>query len=158
VDRDNVYVALSDLGWKKVERGGRRTVTGSTLELDPAAGGGLFALSLKTGEIVWKKLVSACQGRGGCSPAQSAAVTAIPGAVLSGSMDGHLRAYSTGDGRVLWDVDTAREYETVNGVKASGGSMDGPGPVVAGGMVYVTSGYGAWGGIPGNALLAFKAE
>ncbi|HTM49289.1 MAG TPA: PQQ-binding-like beta-propeller repeat protein [Bryobacteraceae bacterium] len=96
VDRDNVYVALSDLGWKKVERGGRRTVTGSMLELDPAAGGGLFALSLKTGEIVWKKLVSACQGRGGCSPAQSAAVTAIPGAVLSGSMDGHLRAYSTG--------------------------------------------------------------
>jgi polyvinyl alcohol dehydrogenase (cytochrome) len=61
-------------------------------------------------------------------------------------MDSHLRACSN------------RDFQTVNGVKASGGSMDGPGPVVAGGMVYVTSGYGAWGGIPGNALLAFKVE
>ena len=41
--------------------------------------------------------------------------------VFSGSLDGHLRAYSTRDGAVLWDVDTIRSYDTVNGVKASGG-------------------------------------
>jgi polyvinyl alcohol dehydrogenase (cytochrome) len=36
--------------------------------------------------------------------------------------------------------------------------MNGPGPTVAGGMVYVNSGYGAFGLRPGNVLLAFDAE
>ena len=58
----------------------------------------------------------------GCSPAQSAAVTAIPGVVFSGSMDGHLRAYSAEDGKVLWDFDTARAYQAVNGVAGHGGT------------------------------------
>jgi outer membrane protein assembly factor BamB len=88
----------------------------------------------------------------------SSAVTAISGAVFSGSVDGHLRAYSTASGEVLWDVDTGREYETVNGQKARGGSLDGPGPVIAGGMLYVNSGYGQWGGMPGNVLLAFSID
>ena len=55
------------------------------------------------------------RGRTDCSPAQSAAVTAIPGVVFSGSVDGHLRAYSAETGEVLWDTDTEREFETVNG-------------------------------------------
>jgi hypothetical protein len=38
-------------------------------------------------------------------------------------------------------VDTAIEYHAVNGVKAKGGSIDGPGPVVVGGTLYVNSGY-----------------
>jgi polyvinyl alcohol dehydrogenase (cytochrome) len=46
----------------------------------------------------------------------------------------------------------------VNGVAARGGSLDGPGVVIAGGMLYVNSGYGAMGGIPGNVLLAFSVE
>ena len=75
--------------------------------------------------------------------------------VFSGSLDGHLRAYSTRDGTVLWDVDTIRSYDTVNGVKASGGAIDGPGAVVSGGMVFVNSGYMRFGGQPGNVLLAF---
>ena len=57
-------------------------------------------------------------------------VTAIPGVVFSGSHDGHLRAYSTRDGAVIWDFDTVQDYKTVNGVKGSGGAIDGPGPVV----------------------------
>jgi polyvinyl alcohol dehydrogenase (cytochrome) len=85
-------------------------------------------------------------------------VTVIPGAVFSGALDGHLRAYSTADGRIFWDVDTAIEYTTVNGVKAAGGSIDGPGPVVVGGMLYVNSGYGFLGGMPGNVLLAFSVD
>jgi polyvinyl alcohol dehydrogenase (cytochrome) len=84
-------------------------------------------------------------------------VTAIPGVVFSGSQDGHLRAYTSEDGRVLWDFDTVRGYETVNGVSGSGGSLNGPGPVVVGGMVYVNSGYGR-AGMPGNVLLAFGPE
>jgi polyvinyl alcohol dehydrogenase (cytochrome) len=68
-----------------------------------------------------------------------------------------LRAYSTGTGEILWDMNTAREYETVNG-KARGGSMDSGGPAIAGGMVFVNSGYGQWGGMPGNVLLAFSVS
>ena len=75
--------------------------------------------------------------------------------MFSGSLDGHLRAYAADDGRVLWDVDTVREYKAVNGVTGRGGSLDGPGPVVVGGMVFVNSGYSRFGGMPGNVLLAF---
>jgi cytochrome c553 len=79
-------------------------------------------------KIVWSAKPPVCpDGRDGCSSAQSAAVTAIPGAVFSGSVDGHLRAYSTSDGAVLWDTDTAREFDTVNGKPAHGGS-DAAGP------------------------------
>ena len=77
--------------------------------------------------------------------------------VFSGSVDGHLRAYSTQDGAIVWDYDTAQEYYSVNDVETKGGSLDGPGPTIAGGMVYVYTGYGFWGGIAGNALLAFEA-
>jgi polyvinyl alcohol dehydrogenase (cytochrome) len=85
-------------------------------------------------------------------------VTAIPGIAFSGSVDGHLRAYSTDDGAVVWDFDTVGSYETVNGVPAQGGSMDGPGPVIAGGMLFVNSGYPSGGGIPGNVFLAFSVD
>jgi polyvinyl alcohol dehydrogenase (cytochrome) len=85
-------------------------------------------------------------------------VSAIPGVVFSGSIDGHLRAYSTATGVVLWDVDTAREFDRVNGKAAHGGSLDVSGPAVVNGMVFVNSGYGQWGGIPGNVLLAFSVQ
>jgi polyvinyl alcohol dehydrogenase (cytochrome) len=126
--------------------------------LDPKAGGGLVALRLSDGGRAWyaTPIVCAPAAPAGCSPAQSAAVTAIPGLVFSGSMDGNLRAYSAEEGRIEWDFATAREFETVNGVKAKGGSMDGPGAVVAHGMVFVNSGYSRFGGMPGNVLLAFE--
>jgi polyvinyl alcohol dehydrogenase (cytochrome) len=75
--------------------------------------------------------------------------------VFAGSMDGHLRAYDAKTGEVIWDVATAEPFDTVNGVPARGGAINGSGPVVANGWVYVQSGYGALGGMPGNALLAF---
>ncbi len=122
--------------------------------------GGMRAVRLDTGQQVWsmppqQKL---CADGRGCSAAQGGAVTAIPGAVLSGSLDGGLRAYAAKDGAIIWTFDTNREFPTVNGVKANGGGMDGPGPVVAGGMLYVNSGYGGIVGRPGNVLLAFAVE
>jgi polyvinyl alcohol dehydrogenase (cytochrome) len=75
--------------------------------------------------------------------------------VFSGANDGVLRAYSTRDGSIVWSVNTEREYTTVNGVAGKGASMLGPGPVIAGSMLFVTSGYGAFGGRPGNVLLAY---
>jgi polyvinyl alcohol dehydrogenase (cytochrome) len=148
-DADNVYAALSDIGFRPSKS------SAGAQELDPKAGGGLFALNLATGKRVWATPAPGCSERPGCSPAQSAAVTVIPGVVFSGSVDGHLRAYSTKDGHIVWDVDTIRDYQTVNGVKARGGAIDGPGPVLVGGMLYVNSGYGLFGGGAGNVLLAF---
>jgi len=78
--------------------------------------------------------------------------------VFSGSVDGHLRGFATEDGRIVWDFDTVRDYQTVNGVRAKGGSLDGAGPVVVGGMLFVNSGYARNGGISGNVLLAFAPE
>ena len=122
--------------------------------------GGLLAIGLSSGERIWHTPAPAlsCKGALGCSGAQSAAVSVIPGVVFSGSVDGHLRAYDTGDGRIIWDFDTARDFDTVNGVRASGGSIDGGGPVVVGGMVFAGSGYGRWRGRPGNVLLAFAVQ
>ena len=119
--------------------------------------GGLHAVTLATGQRAWFAAPPppACGSGRGCNAAQSAAVTVIPGAVFSGSNDGALRVYSTADGAILWEFDTNREFTTVNGVAARGASMIGPGPVIAGGMVFVNSGYGAFGGRPGNVLLAF---
>jgi polyvinyl alcohol dehydrogenase (cytochrome) len=73
-------------------------------------------------------------------------------------MDGHLRGYTAEDGKVIWDFDTAREFQTVNGIKAKGGSIDGPGPVVVNGMVFINSGYSRFGGIAGNVLLSFSPD
>jgi polyvinyl alcohol dehydrogenase (cytochrome) len=128
--------------------------------LDPTKGGGLTALRIADGARVWHAPPVPCtEGMPvGCSPAQSAAVTAIPGVVFSGSNDGHIRGYSAEDGRIIWDFDTRREFQTVNGVTAKGGSIDGPGAVVVGGMLFVNSGYSRFGGMPGNVLLAFAAN
>lgn len=89
-------------------------------------------------------------------PGLSAAVTVIPGVVFTSGLDGMLRAFSANDGKSLWEFDTAQEFQTVNGVKAHGGSIGSAGATVAGGMVFVNSGYtGFQGGVPGNVLLAF---
>jgi polyvinyl alcohol dehydrogenase (cytochrome) len=123
--------------------------------------GGLVALRLSDGQPVWRAapLPPRCSwGARGCLAAQSQAVTAIPGVVFSGSEDGHLRAYASGDGRVIWDMDTAQSFATVNGVPAAGGSLDNGGPTLAGGILFVNSGYGRILGEPGNALLAFSVD
>ena len=160
-DGARVYAALSDVQPEPAPpgtAGAQPSAFGVPLRLNPKVGGGLFALNPETGDIVWSTPHPGCGERPGCSPAQSAAVTAIPGVVFSGGLDGHLRAYASGNGAIVWDVDTAQKYETVNGVPANGGSLDGPGPVVVGGMLFVNSGYAFIGGMPGNVLLAFSVD
>jgi polyvinyl alcohol dehydrogenase (cytochrome) len=78
--------------------------------------------------------------------------------VLSGSIDGGLRAYNTANGDVIWVYDTNKDFETVNGVKAAGASLEAAGPIVAGGMLFINSGYGGLAGRPGNVLLAFGLD
>ena len=156
-DDANIYVAISDAAVNGVADS--KAPGGYRLALDPNKGGGLYALNLKSGEIAWSAKPAVCPPtQATCSPAQSAAVTAIPGAVFSGALDGHMRAYSTKDGSVIWDFDTVREFSTVNGRPAHGGSIDATGAAVVGGKVFVTSGYNQWGGLPGNVLLVFSAD
>jgi polyvinyl alcohol dehydrogenase (cytochrome) len=133
---------------------------GATIRtLDSKLGGGVSALRIADGSRVWYAEPVPCPpSKANCSPAQSAALTTIAGVLFSGSMDGVLRAYNTRDGKVLWEYDTVRDFETVNGVKAKGGAIDGPGAVVANGMVFVPSGYTRQGGMSGNVLLAFGVE
>jgi len=158
-DGRKIYAAVSDIVRTPVkdhELADLRTAT-----LDPQQGGGLTALRIDDGSQVWRTPAPhTCDPpKPGCSPAQPAAITAVgPGVIFSGSVDGHMRAYSAEDGAILWDFDTAREFETVNGVKGHGGSIDGPGAVVVNGMVYVNSGYARQNGMPGNVLLAFGVE
>ncbi len=140
VDGQRAYFAVSDLTQPKP--------------------GGLHAVNLVTGEPAWvaPPPPAMCVAGRGCNAAQLAALTAIPGIVFSGSNDGALRAFSADTGAVVWTFDSNRDFETVNGVPARGASVTGPGPTVVDGMVFVNSGYGALGGRPGNALLAFGVE
>jgi polyvinyl alcohol dehydrogenase (cytochrome) len=138
-DRRHAYFPLSD--WR---------------DSNPAAGGGLFALNLSTGRRAWYAPPPKpdCADLIGCSAAQMAPPTAIPGVVFSGSLDGHLRAYDAHSGAVIWDFNTARDFKTINGVKAHGGSLNNGGPAVADGMLYVNAGY--TNELNGNILLAFS--
>jgi polyvinyl alcohol dehydrogenase (cytochrome) len=126
-------------------------------DLMTPAPGGLRALNPVDGQLVWEHppLTKLCGIEPGCSAGQGGPLTAIPGAVLNGGMDGGLRAYDSKDGAILWTFDTNKDFHTVNGVQAHGGSMDSAGPIVVDGMVYVTSGSGGLVGRPGNVLLAF---
>jgi polyvinyl alcohol dehydrogenase (cytochrome) len=151
-DADNIYVPLSDIAFKKAGL----SLTDSIP--DSEVGGGLFALRLRDGKQVWHTPPPGCNRRPNCSPAQSAPASVAAGVVFSGSVDGHLRAYSTTDGAIVWDFDTAKEFRTVNGTIARGGSIDVGGPAIADGIVLTTSGYGLWGGQRGNVLLAFSVE
>ena len=141
VDAQNAYFAVSDSA------------------VSPAAAGGLHAVRLATGQRAWYTAPSppACGAVGPqCHGAQSAAITVMPGVVFSGSSDGAMRAFAADSGKVIWEFNTNREFQTVNGIKASGGSIDAAGPIVVNGMLFFNSGY--FLGRPGNVLLAFAVE
>jgi polyvinyl alcohol dehydrogenase (cytochrome) len=141
-DRGVVYIGISDFTAGK-----------------PEVGGGLIAMDLATGKKLWMTPAPrpACIATPGCSAAQPAPVTVIPGVAFLGSWDGHIRAYETRMGKIIWDFDTVQDFQTVNGVKARGGSINSMSPVVAGGTLYITSGYSG-AAMPGNVLLAFSVD
>lgn len=129
----------------------------------PLKSGAVAALHLTDGSHAWLAPIepAVIPSEAGRRPRRGfdAAVTALPGVVFAGGWDGVLRALSTDDGHSLWQYQTVRDYATVNGVLAKGGSLGAPGPVVAGGMLFVGSGYvGTGNGVPGNVLLAFSAQ
>jgi polyvinyl alcohol dehydrogenase (cytochrome) len=124
---------------------------------DPSSGGGLFALDAGTGKVAWHAPPPkpSCAGQRGCSSAQRAPPTVIPGAVIAPSMDGHIRAFAIKTGEVIWDFDAVRNYTTTNGIAAKGGSFAATGATVVDGFLYINSGYSS---MPGNVLLAFSTK
>jgi polyvinyl alcohol dehydrogenase (cytochrome) len=126
---------------------------------NPATGGGLFAIDAATGKVVWHTPppAPACLPKPGCNSAQLAPPSAIDGAVFSGSMDGHLRAFDMAVGKIIWDFDATQSFPTTNGIPANGGSFSATGPTIVDGMLYVNSGYGGQG-MAGNVLLAFSVN
>lgn len=119
---------------------------------------GIYALDVMTGNVIWKAATPPCGTRKSCIEANSAAPTVIPGVVFAGALDGYIRAYSSTNGRILWEYDTIREFQTVNGIQGKGGSIDGSSPTVSDGLLFVNTGYGLFGEFPGNVLLAFEVE
>lgn len=126
----------------------------------PESGGGVVALDIATGGKMWSTPAPKldCLGKTGCSAAQPGPTSLMEGAVFAGSDDGHMRAYDSASGRILWDFDSNRDFQTINGVKAQGGSIDSTGATIAGGMVYWNSGYSRIPIMPGNVLLAFSVD
>jgi polyvinyl alcohol dehydrogenase (cytochrome) len=125
----------------------------------PEKSGGMAAIDLGKGQPIWSTGNPPCGERKSCKPSHAAAVTAIPGVVFSGTMDGQLYAYAAASGKILWQFNSVQDYSTVNGMKANGGSMSNAGATVVGGMLFVHSGYSHHGAItPGNVLLAFAPE
>ncbi len=121
---------------------------------------GIHALNPRTGAALWSRIEppTCDEVAYKCMTALSAPLSAIPGAVFAGGHNGRLLAYSSADGRVLWQTETNREFEAVNGVEAKGGTIDSAGVVIAGGLVIVNSGYDKFGEIPGNVLLVYKVK
>lgn len=122
--------------------------------------GGLHAVKIATGERAWYHAPPPlkCGSGPGCSAALISAPSLIPGVLFSGSNDGALRAHATKDGSIIWEFDTNREFLTVNGVRATGGSIQGPGPTIVGGMLFLNAGYGDHMGRAGNVLLALGVQ
>ncbi len=140
VDAERAYLPVSDI----------RTPTP----------GGLHAVDLLTGQRAWYQPPPPlkCERGPNCNAALISAPSLIPGVLFSGSNDGAMRAHSTKDGSILWEFDTNREFKTVNNVRARGGSLQGAGALIVGGMVFFNAGYGDHMGRPGNVLLAFEKQ
>lgn len=119
---------------------------------------GLHALNAMDGALLWSTIADdICNGRRFCAPGISAPVTAVNGVVLAGHSDGRFRAYNAETGEVVWSFETDRDFNAINELPASGGSIGGgTGPVVADGMVYLNSGYSSLRHMPGNVLLAIQ--
>ena len=144
-DNDTLYVPISDI------------------YVPPGqANPGITALRITDGAILWRTRTPAesCAWKNVyCFAGISQAMSSVPGAVFAGSMDGHLRAFDAASGQAIWDDDTAASpVMTVAGRLAQGGVLDGAGPTIAGGMVYVSSGYWGRADRSGSVLMAFSVD
>jgi polyvinyl alcohol dehydrogenase (cytochrome) len=151
IDDDKLFVPVSD-----------REV-GRTYDWEKRPG--LYALDIDTGGLVWSYALDdicgdreAVSGKGRCFSGFSAPVSVAGDVLFAGSLDGRFSAHSTKNGSKLWEFDTLKSFNTVNNYPASGGSIDGAGPVIVDDWVFINSGYSTHGQMTGNVLLAFSVE
>ena len=141
-----VYVPISDMYY---------VVDDTRYEPDDPARPGIYAIDAATGELEWSTPApDVCGDKENCDPGITQAIAAVPGAVIAGHMDGWLRIYDGETGEQLWELNTVRDFETVSGEIARGGSFSGGGGIAAHGIFYINSGYGIYNHMPGNLLLA----
>ncbi|MDX1735954.1 MAG: PQQ-binding-like beta-propeller repeat protein, partial [Halioglobus sp.] len=122
----------------------------------------LHAYDVASGERLWETPApgncrdSEGSALDGCYPGFSAAVTVTPELVFAPTLDGALRAFDAASGEQLWSFDTRGDFPAINGGHAQGGAIDVGGALLAGGQLFVVSGYGQFGQLPGNAFMVFE--
>jgi polyvinyl alcohol dehydrogenase (cytochrome) len=154
-DDTHVYAPISYIG---------RSIPGQ--EVSPDLKPGLYAVNLNDGSIAWqfhvspdcteqrRKFVPRCQGLYGLSGAP----TIIGEHVITGGLDGRVYMLERKTGKLVWTFDTARDFETFNGVKGNGASVDNASIIAANGLVIMNSGYGLFGQGAGNVMVAFRPK
>lgn len=127
---------------------------------------GMNAVDIDSGKVLWRKAVTAdcangrdkryalCATRYGLS----AAPLVVDQSVIAGSIDGRIYIYDAKTGDVVWQYDTLRDFETLNGIAAKGGAIDSHSIFAGDGMIFIGSGYGGFSQPPGNVLLAFRPK
>ena len=143
-DEHALYVPIADIGEHPSAKGDRRP--------------GIHALDIATGAVLWSHSEenTCSQDSFECFAGFSAPISLSSGILFAGGLNGIFHAYSSSTGAKLWKFDTRREYRSVNQLTGKGGTIDGSGPVIAGDMLYLNSGYGRYGKLEGNVLLAFS--
>lgn len=141
---------------------------------------GVYALDLDDGKLAWSQpvqrgctfdprdaplvgLAEMSRGKSERSPwpdcgyyyGHSAAAMIANGVVYAGALDGKLRLIDADSGRELRVIETNQAYAASNGVEGHGGAIDAGGAVVNGDQLFVLSGYGMFGQMPGNMLLVY---
>lgn len=123
---------------------------------DPTRTPGLYALDLSDGRIKWRLQRQSQCTEPTCWTGLSAAISAGPGIVVTGGLDGILEVVKADDGERLWSFDTNREFTSVNNIPTKGGGIDAHGAMLADNLLIVSSGYGSFFQEGGNALLVFS--
>ena len=140
---DRLFVPVSDR-----EAGGREALP---------ARPGLAALDVASGEVLWQVDVPGDCPKGvvGCFGGLSAPASSLENRVLTGGLDGHLRIFDAESGALVFDWDLRAPIPNAPAA-VRGGAIDAAGPVAAGGLVFVNSGYPQHDQTPGNALFALR--
>jgi len=120
---------------------------------------GLHAINIEDGSPVWSVAEAAnCDNKEGCFAGVSAAIIVTRDLLIAAGLDGNLHGFNAETGETLWNFDSWRSFEAVNGIETSGGAVDVHGPMLAGDMLFITSGYESFGQQGGNAFLAFRLK
>lgn len=150
-DAESVYVPISDMDLNKIIIVAKNPKG----EKQP----GLNALDLASGTLNWHyRQAFKCKNPSDCDTGLSSPPTVMPGVVFTGTLDGELKAFATATGSLLWAYDTTQKVNTVSGETGHGGAIDVDGPVIAGGQVFIHSGYKMMGAGQGNVLLSFSVD